>query len=204
MKASVFVLLFCLFSLAVNAGLFRNFDHEAGHWFKKTIPPLGAWVFGVVCRTGNAEFTIPAGILLVVWSVRRRKIRFQTGLFWTGWFVFGMMLEHLMKIHLIQPHPGADISNDPLDRYLKPVLYVETPGSYFSGHTFRVFWLALLVGLTSRKRFRPALVWACTIWIGVIVLGWHWSTDTLGALLLVGAGSAFLPEDSFRSPPSSS
>lgn len=203
-KAGFFLLLFCLFSAAVNAGFFRNFDHAAGHWFKETVPVLAAWIFGIVCRTGNAEFTIPAGILLAVWGVRKHKIGFRTALFWTVWFVFGMILEHLMKIHLVQPHPGSDIANDPLDRYLKPVLYIETPGSYFSGHTFRVFWLALLAGLACRKCLRPALLWASAIWVGVIVLGWHWSTDTLGALLLVGVGSAFLPEDRFRTSPGSS
>lgn len=203
-KAGFFLLLFCLFSAAVNAGFFRNFDHAAGHWFKETVPVLGAWIFGVVCRTGNAEFTIPAGIILAVWGVRKHKMGFRTALFWTVWFVFGMILEHIMKIRLLQPHPGADVANDPLDRYLKPVLYIETPGSYFSGHTFRVFWLALLAGIVCRKCLRPALLWACVIWVGVIVLGWHWSTDTLGALLLVGVGSAFLPEGRFPTSPGSS
>ena len=186
---SVFFLLsFSVFSLAVNTGIFRSFDHSVGLWLRAFLPSFFPWLFGVVCRTGNAEFTLPAGLFLVFFSLRRRAITRKQALFWTVWFVFGMVVEHLLKVRLLQPHPGSDVANDPLDHYLKPVLSVETPGSYYSGHTFRAFWLALLLMESCLAPRAAALTWAFLIWIGVIVLGWHWTTDTLGALLFVGTG----------------
>jgi undecaprenyl-diphosphatase len=185
-----FLLSFGAFSLAVNDGMFRSFDHAVGHGLRASLPPFLPWFFGVVCRTGNAEFTVPAGLLLVLFAFRRGAISRRQAFFWTGWFVCGMVCEHLLKIRLLQPHPGSDVANDPLDRYLKPVLSVETPGSYFSGHTFRAFWLALLVFKSCPACRVAALVWAFLVWIGVVVLGWHWTTDTLGALLVVGTGAA--------------
>ncbi len=186
----LFLLLLIVFSIAVNDGAFRSFDSSIAHGLRATLPAVFPWVFGVICRTGNAEWTVPAGLFLVVFLLRRRTISRRQALFWTVWFVSGMLLEHVLKIRLLQPHPGPDVANDPLDHYLKPILADKTPGSYFSGHTFRAFWLALLLFNSCRWCRTGSLIWASLIWIGVIVLGWHWTTDTLGALLFVGTGGA--------------
>ena len=183
-----FLLLLIVFSLAVNDGVFRSFDHTIALRLRASLPSAFPWILGVVCRTGNAEWTVPAGMFLVFFQLRKRAITQKQAFFWTFWFVFGMLLEHILKIRLLQPHPGPDVANDPLDHYLKPILAEKTPGSYFSGHTFRAFWLALLLFNSCRRCRSGSLIWATLIWIGVIVLGWHWTTDTLGALLFVGTG----------------
>ena len=186
------LLLFLALCFAVNAGVFQNFDHGVALELKRVTPVALAWFFGFVCRTGNAEFTVPLGIVLAVWGIRSGRCTREAGLFWIFWFVSGMVLEHVLKISLLQPHPGHDVANDPLDRYLKPLVYVKTPGSFPSGHTFRAFWLVIGSRLAFHGWTRAVLVWATIVMLGVIVIGWHWTTDTWGALAWVAVGAGLL------------
>ncbi len=185
-------LAFVFLCLAVNAGIFRGFDHGVALELKRTTPIAFTWFFGLVCRTGNAEFTVPAGMALAIWGIRSRKCTRKTGMFWIFWFISGMFLEHVLKTRLIQPHPGHDVANDPLDQYLKPLIYVKTPGSFPSGHTFRAFWLVIGCRIAYPGVRKWVLAWASIVMVGVIVIGWHWTTDTWGALFWVAVGAGLL------------
>ncbi|MHB1285733.1 MAG: phosphatase PAP2 family protein [Leptospirales bacterium] len=186
------VLVFLALCLMVNAGLFRSFDHGVSRELKRITPLALTWFFGLVCRTGNAEFTVPLGIIFAILAIRSGRCSRDAGIFWIFWFVFGMVLEHILKTHLFQPHPGSDVENDPLDRYLKAILYVATPGSFPSGHTFRAFWLVVGSRLAYPTVEKKVLVWATVVMVGVVVIGWHWTTDTWGSLAWVAVGAGWL------------
>ncbi|MHB8423112.1 MAG: phosphatase PAP2 family protein [Leptospirales bacterium] len=186
------LLAFALLCLAVNAGVFRGFDLGVAREVKRTTPVAFTWFFGLVCRTGNAEFTVPLGMVLAIWAIRSGRCTLKTGLFWIFWFVSGMLLEHVLKTRLVQPHPGPDVANDPLDRYLRPIVFVKTPGSFPSGHTFRAFWLVIGSRIAYPVAQKPVIAWASIVMVGVIVIGWHWTTDTWGSLVWVAVGAGLL------------
>ncbi len=186
------LMVFLALCLMVNAGFFRSFDHGVSLELKRITPVALTWFFGFVCRTGNAEFTVPIGIVFAIWAIRSGRCSRDAGIFWIFWFVLGMVLEHILKIHLFQPHPGPDVENDPLDRYLKAILYVPTPGSFPSGHTFRAFWLVVGSRLAYPAAEKKVLGWAAVVMVGVVVIGWHWTTDTWGSLAWVAVGAGWL------------
>jgi len=173
--------------------------------FHDRMPEFLAWFFGLVCRTGNVEFSLPiwAWILYVILRRKENPLdhRKLTALLLTGFFLAGSVMEHVMKRVLFQPLPF--LGRDPLDRYLHPIISVKTPYSYPSGHTLRAFMLLSLISIwlqgdqESRIKFVFFAVWASIIAIGVNAIGWHWSSDVIGSLLFVG-GAHFLSRAVFR------
>jgi len=167
--------------------------------FYEQMPEFMAWFFGLVCRTGNVEFSLPIWIGILYVILRRKKggpdDKTLPALLLTGCFLAGSLLEHLMKRVLFQPLPY--LSRDPLDLYLHPIISIKTPYSYPSGHTLRAFMLLSLVSIwlhgerDGRRKVMFFTVWASIIAVGVNAIGWHWSSDVIGSLLFVG-GAHFL------------
>lgn len=185
--------MFLVFSFLVDEGVFRSFDHRTAFWLRDHVSLVLAWFFAIVCRTGNAEITVPAGILLVVWGVLKKRGKVAFGGLWILWLLAAIVLEHVLKLHLVQPHPTRSVLNDPLRGFeLIPIHLPLAPGSYPSGHTFRAFWLAFLVGEIAPDWSRPVRIWAILVMAGVIALGWHWTTDTAGGLIVALTGAALL------------
>ncbi|MDA8058858.1 MAG: phosphatase PAP2 family protein [Leptospirillum sp.] len=194
----LFLALFSFWSALVDQGLLRPVDLMVARAFHDRMPEFLAWFFGLVCRTGNVEFSLPIWIG-VLYLVFRRKTegsdKTLPALFLTGFFLAGGVLEHVMKRLLFQPLPF--LSRDPLDLYLHPVISIKTPYSYPSGHTLRAFMLLSLVSLWlhGQKEERQKILflggWAAIVAVGVNAIGWHWSSDVIGSLLFVG-GAHFL------------
>ena len=187
---------FGLWSGLVDKGFLRPMDLMVARAFYDRMPEFMAWFLGLVCRTGNVEFSLPIwiGILLVI--LRRKKsgqsdMTFPAMIL-TGFFLAGSVLEHVMKRVLFQPLPF--LSRDPLDVYLHPVISIKTPYSYPSGHTLRAFMLLSLVSLwfhgqkDGDQKLAIFAVWSSIIAVGVNAIGWHWSSDVIGSLLFVGGG----------------
>lgn len=196
---------FILWSALVDKGILRPMDLVFARIFYNRMPDFLAWFFGLVCRTGNVEFSLPlwAGLIFLIF---RKKIpdlpgKILPSIFLTGFFLGGSLLEHLMKRVLFQPLPF--LSRDPLDAYLHPILSIKTPFSYPSGHTLRAFMLLSLISLwlhgqrDARQRLLLFAVWASIIAVGVNAIGWHWTSDVIGSLLFAG-GAHFLSRAVYR------
>lgn len=184
---------FVSFSFLVDLGTFRSFDYRVAFWLKAHVSGFLSWFFAIVCRTGNAEITVPAGILLVAWGLAKKRGNAAFGGLWILWLLVGVVLEHVLKHRLVQPHPTQAVLNDPLEGFeLIPIHLPLPPGSYPSGHTFRAVWMVFLVGEFVPGWSRWIRLWALSVIAGVISLGWHWTTDTLGAVLFALMGMALI------------
>lgn len=198
-RGALFLALFAVWSALVDKGVLRPMDLTVARWFHDGMPEFMAWFLGLVCRTGNVEFSLPIWIIVLVAIIRGKKAgmgdKTLTALILTGFFLAGSILEHVMKRLLFQPLPF--LSRDPLDAYLHPVISIKTPYSYPSGHTLRAFMLLSLVALwlygkkEDHRTLAYVAIWSSIIAVGVNAIGWHWSSDVIGSLLFVG-GAHFL------------
>jgi membrane-associated phospholipid phosphatase len=92
-----------------------------------------------------------------------------------AWFV-GTAIEVVVKATLARPdvHQGA--------RHL-----VDFDQSLPSGHTIRSLLVAAAVARAFPRLARWAWGWAASVWILLVVQGWHVPTDVAGGLLLASA-----------------
>jgi undecaprenyl-diphosphatase len=151
--------------------------------------PSAVYVFfSIFCRSGNVEIELPV-LFALGWTLWKRRP--ETGrvlLFFAGVLVIGTVLEHLLKMHLPRYSPPAPFRHDTLPGWAVffPV-HFHVIASFPSGHTFRALLILLMVRLFYPSAFLPVLLWATGIIVGVVVLGWHWSSDAAGSVALVGA-----------------
>ena len=143
--------------------------------------------FGLLCRTGNVEIEGPIFLLLSV-GVWRKSPSVRPALLFIGTvFVLGTALEHLLKTHLPAYAPLEAYRHDPFPGWsVFFPLHLHIVASFPSGHTFRALLILLWVSLFAPAFRGPVLLWAAGIMAGVIILGWHWSSDVLGSLALAG------------------
>ena len=150
------------------------------------LPAPFFYVWSVLCRSGNVEVELP--VLLVAGGLlwRRRERERPVLMAFLVVLVLGTLLEHLLKMNLPRYAPPEEFQHDPLTGWeIFFPAHFHVISSFPSGHTFRVLLILLFVDRYF-PRFRPAvLVWALLIMAGVVALGWHWSSDVLGSLLLV-------------------
>jgi membrane-associated phospholipid phosphatase len=95
---------------------------------------------------------------------------------WLGaWFV-GTAIEVVVKATLARPdlHQGA--------RHL-----VDFDQSLPSGHTIRSLLVAAAVAHAFPRLARRVWAWAASVWILLVVQGWHVPTDVVAGLLLASA-----------------
>jgi undecaprenyl-diphosphatase len=181
------LLVFFLLLLA----LFHHGTVGIDRWVARAVSGLPASVylfFSVLCRSGNAEIELP---VLLVLGLRLRKRSPETVpllLFLFSVLILGTLMEHLLKMHLPRYSPPDLYQHDPLTGWeIFFPAHFHVIASFPSGHTFRALLILLLVRLLYPRAFVPVLLWAFGIIVGVIVLGWHWNSDTWGSIALVGA-----------------
>ena len=172
------------------------FDRAVSHFFAGLPSPVYLF-FSLLCRTGNAEIELPillyGGIKLYRQASgggsRETKDRFFL-ILWAVVLVLGTLLEHLLKGSLPTYAPGREFRHDPLSGWAVFFpLHLHVHASFPSGHTFRALMIVLFLRRFASRYLRTALLWAGGIMLGVIVLGWHFSTDVVGSSLLVLAFS---------------
>ena len=175
------------------------FDHSVSRFFVGRPSPLYLF-FALLCRTGNVEVEIPlllyGGIRLYRRAPENRDAEstdFRFLVLWAIALVTGTLLEHFLKGSLPAFAPGRAFRHDPLKGWAVFFpLHVHVHASFPSGHTFRALMIVLLVRRLAPRYFRPFLLWAGGIMLGVVILGWHFTTDVLGSTLLVLALSPWL------------
>ncbi len=142
--------------------------------------------WAILCRSGNVEIELP--ILMVAGTLlwRQRREERPVLLFFLAALFFGTLLEHLLKMNLPRYAPTEEFQHDPLTGWeIFYPAHFHVISSFPSGHTFRVLLILLFVDrYYPRLRF-AVLTWALLIMAGVVALGWHWSSDVAGSVLLV-------------------
>ena len=171
------------------------FDHSVSRLFTG-LPSSVYLFFSLLCRTGNAEVELPLLLFVGIRLIRRSSSSGEEGqnrfflMLWFAVLVLGTLLEHLLKGSLPAFHPGREFDHDPLSGWeVFFPLHIHVHASFPSGHTFRALMIVLFVKKFFPRHLRLSLVWAGGIMLGVIVLGWHFTSDVIGSSLLVLAFS---------------
>jgi membrane-associated phospholipid phosphatase len=142
------------------------------------LPIVGSdtlWNVAVDLWLYPASFPV-SGLILIgcAWTLRRRG-RAREGVLWVAAWLGGTAIEVLTKHALARPalfSRGAHV--------------VDFDHALPSGHTLRSFLVAAALASTWR-RGRWAFAWAASVWVLLVVQGWHTPTDVVGGLLLAGA-----------------
>lgn len=179
--------LFSLFTLLVALHGTVRFDRGLAE-FLSGLPHSVDLFFAILCRSGNIEIELPILLLLGFRLWKRDHRTHRILLFLLAALFAGSALEHFLKMHLPPYAPPDAFQHDPLSGWdiFFPVHY-HVIASFPSGHTFRVLLILLFTRIFYPERFLPVFLWGLGIIVGVIVLGWHWSSDTLGSFFLAGA-----------------
>lgn len=189
----LFFILFVFFSFLVKLDLFTKLDFDILAKLQARASRGLDPIFTYIAFLGR--FEILASILLII-SIWRKKIR--DALFLLSLFIAGHLIELAGKFFLHQPPPPF--------LFVRSVVHVQferdyiNPGSsYPSGHSFRAFFLLIiLVSLIlhtkkiNLKNSRIMLILSSTLLlipISKLVLGEHWPTDIVaGSLLGISLG----------------
>lgn len=97
-----------------------------------------------------------------------------------GVFVFANITTQLLKLVLAHPRlQGALGASYPIEI------------GYPSGHTTGAFSIGFALWVTTAPRWRGwaglfALAYGSAVGLGVVIAGWHYTSDVLGAVLVVG------------------
>lgn len=185
-------LLFLLVTLLVRADKLRAIDFDITVKMQHNIPEkldhYFMW-FGTI-----AKFQIIVPLIVVLLLVLRRWFIAITSL---GLLFFAHLLELVGKEILFQPPPPFMFYRHPTE-FLFPDLHTWDHSSYPSGHSMRVIFAAMTLGLAVWQLQRvPMVIRAALIMFmsGVafmtvftrVSLGEHWTTDVIG-----GAGLGIL------------
>lgn len=154
-------------------------------------------LFSILCRTGNVEIELPLLLYGGIRLYRKDSEGAQESdraflILWAAILVLGTLLEHSLKSSLPAFSPGEPFQHDPLSGWdVFFPLHFHVHASFPSGHTFRALMILLFLRRFASRYLWLALLWAGGIMLGVIALGWHFTTDVIGSFLLVLAVSPF-------------
>jgi membrane-associated phospholipid phosphatase len=122
-----------------------------------------------------ASFPLSGAILAGCAVLLRRRGRTREGVLWLAAWLVATAIEAVTK-HALE-RPALDAAG---------VHLRDFDHSLPSGHTIRSLLVA--AALTSLwRRGRWAWAWAASVWVLLVVEGWHTPTDVAGGLLLGGA-----------------
>ena len=186
----LFFVLFAAFTLVVRTRVLQPFDFNTMVKIQDRVPKSLDEPLSIFSFLGSAEIMLLLLAVVALWQRRHWLFIFGLGFL----FVLAHSIELLGKS--IFYHPGPPFLFHRTYTFLMfPSSYIETNGSYPSGHSFRsVFLVTILAGLlliSQRWKLVPRLIAtiiSVTI-LGVVLfsrisLGEHWPTDVIGGTLL--------------------
>jgi membrane-associated phospholipid phosphatase len=158
---------------------FLEFDDTPSTLAEALLPLIGAqtpWDVFVDLWLYPASFPLSGLILIGCAFALRRWGRTVTGVLWLAAWFFGTAIEALTKGLLARP-----------DLFFEGRRIEDFAGSLPSGHTLRSFLLAAAITSLWPRAGRIAWAWTLSVWVLLIVQGWHTPTDVVGGILLAWA-----------------
>ncbi len=193
-KVFFFAAAFLILTFLVAKQVTRPFDLSVTQWVQGFGSRNLDYAMSVFTLLGSIEFSSFA-LLAVTWYWYRKHE-------WPGAFLYLFLFMAFSLVELVWKHlvaytgPGPEFDRNPIHWGL---IWVQTPYSFPSGHTFRgVFLFGMSYQWVSRNGTRLGWKLAAqkTLLIGVIFvicfsrvyLGDHWPSDVAGGLLLAILG----------------
>jgi membrane-associated phospholipid phosphatase len=191
----VVFLTFAVITTVVTLGYLNGFDLNVTVQIQSLIPNSLDTFLSYFSLIGASE-VITVTLLVILYLQKKLQ-----GVFILGFYILGHTIELAGKTLIHHPSPPAEFFRYKLE-FLFPTAYVQTGGSYPSGHAFRItFLMAILfmLILPSRKinRRKKTIIllflgiFTAVMLVSRVSLGEHWTTDVIaGTALGVGLGIA--------------
>ncbi len=150
--------------------------------------------FSILCRTGNVEIELPLLLISggILWLTKREER--PVLLFFLSALVLGTLFEHLLKMNLPRYFPTREFRHDPFSGWgIFFPTHFRVISSFPSGHAFRALLILFFIDRYYPRLRHAAFAWVLLIMTGIVVLGWHWSSDVLGSICLAFAVRPWIP-----------
>ncbi len=193
LAGTLVLLLFGVFSYAVDKGILRSFDFDTTIRLQNHIPRRFDLFLSYFSLLGSAEATT---FILLVLLLGLALIKKQIFIGFVFFFV-AVFVEIIGKTYVINPAPPFFLLRNNLGLTF-PSFYIHTNYSYPSGHMTRTAFLVIVLLFfiisSNVSRLNKYIFGFSTAFIGIVMfisriyLAEHWFSDVFGGLLL---GTAF-------------
>ncbi len=196
MAGIVLLFLFVAFTFMVRSDSLRQFDFDVTVKLQDKLPEKAYNYLNLISIPAGFEFI--TGLFLVILLLTRKWLRLIV-----SFAVYGgaHVLELIGKMILSQPPPQYMFYKLQSNAWF-PDNYRPEGNSFPSGHSFRAFFFAIVIGfLVLRSNKLPAIFryfiiasligFAVLVAVAKVALGQHWATDVIAGFFL-GMGSALV------------
>lgn len=193
LAVAVFLFLsFLLFSFLVAQGRFINTDFDLTVKIQDKFPRSVDAPFSTLSILAQAEIIGFFWLILFIFLAIKRYYLSAAAMFLLP---IGLFIELLGKLYIHHPSPPQLFYRGIFD-FKFPTHYVHSQYSYPSGHVLRTaFLISFLMGYlflkTDFKKQLPFQLLLANLLLIMIIsriyLGEHWTSDTIGGLLLGGS-----------------